>query len=340
MTNKQVIKVQRIGFQWEMENPFIFCAHHNDNFPKGNAEQGLDKSQLSGRNIGSDFSGKDGFSMYHGEVVPGFPVHPHRGFETVTIVLKGLIDHFDSKGSEGRYGNGDVQWLTTGKGCQHSEMFPLINQEKENHAELFQIWLNLPAKDKFTEPYFKMLWAEDIPEVETTDSNGKKTTFKLIAGSIQGTESLTPCPASWANEQKNHVGIFLIRMEPDAIITLPPVSEALNRNLYFYEGDGVIHIENEVIKSSNRVKLAGDEEIVITNGEKESYLLLLEGEPIQEPVVQYGPFVMTTENEIREAYADYRKTEFGGWPWDSFDPVHERNAGRFARYADGTTEKR
>jgi len=68
MNSKQILKIQRIGFQWEMENPFIFCAHHNDNFPKGNAEQGLDKSQLSGRNIGSDFSGKDGFSMYHGEV--------------------------------------------------------------------------------------------------------------------------------------------------------------------------------------------------------------------------------------------------------------------------------
>lgn len=340
MTNKQVLKIQRIGFQWEMENPFIFCAHHNDLFPKGNNEQGLDKSQLVGRNIGSDFSGKDGFSMYHGEVVPGFPVHPHRGFETVTIVLKGLIDHFDSKGSSGRYGNGDVQWLTTGRGCQHSEMFPLINQEKENHAELFQIWLNLPAKDKFTEPYFKMLWSEDIPEVKITASNGKKTTIKLIAGAIQGTESLTPCPSSWANDPKNHVRICLICMNPDAILTLPPVSTSLNRNLYFYEGGGVILIDGEVIQSSNRIKLAGNEEIEITNGEKESFLLLLEGEPIQEPVMQYGPFVMTTENEIREAYADYRKTEFGGWPWDRYDPVNERNEGRFARYEDGTIEKR
>jgi quercetin 2,3-dioxygenase len=340
MTNKQVIKVQRIGFHWEMENPFIFCAHHNDLFPKGNKDQGLDRSQLSGRNIGSDFSGKDGFNMYHGEVVPGFPVHPHRGFETVTIVLKGLIDHFDSKGSSGRYGNGDVQWLTTGRGCQHSEMFPLINQEKENPAELFQIWLNLPAKDKFTEPYFKMLWSEDIPEVEISASKGKKTTIKLISGSMQGTESLTPCPASWANDPMNHVRICLIRMEPEAMLTLPPVSSSLNRNLYFYEGSGVIYIAGEVIQSSNRIKLAGNEEIAITNGEKESFVLLLEGEPIQEPVIQYGPFVMTTENEIREAYSDYRKTEFGGWPWERYDPVNERSARRFASYVDGTVEKR
>jgi redox-sensitive bicupin YhaK (pirin superfamily) len=219
-------------------------------------------------------------------------------------------------------------------------MFPLINQEKENHAELFQIWLNLPAKDKFTEPSYKMLWSEDIPEVETIAPNGKKTTIKLIAGTFQESQSLPPCPASWANEPKNHVGIFLIRMEPESILTLPPVSSTMNRNLYFYEGDGTIQIENETIKSSNKVKLAGNEEIEIFNGNKESLLLLLEGEPIQEPVIQYGPFVMTTENEIREAYNNYQRTEFGGWPWDRYDPVNEHNAGRFARFADGTIEKR
>jgi redox-sensitive bicupin YhaK (pirin superfamily) len=340
MTKKHVLKIQKIGFQWEMENPFIFCAHHNDAFPKGNNKQGLDRSQLTGRNIGSDFSEKDGFSMYHGETVPGFPVHPHRGFETVTIVLKGLIDHFDSKGSEGRYGYGDVQWLTTGKGCQHSEMFPLIHTDKGNTAELFQIWLNLPARDKFTEPAFKMLWSEDIPEIHTPGSNGKKTTVKLISGSMHGTSSLVPCPASWANEKKNRVGIFLIRMDPEASLVIEPGSETMLRNIYFYEGSGVIYIDNESIASSNRIKLAGNEEITIRNGNHVSYLLLLEGEPIQEPVIQYGPFVMNTENEIREAYADYRKTEFGGWPWERYDPVHERNRGRFARYADGSVEIR
>jgi quercetin 2,3-dioxygenase len=339
MSNKLILKIQKIGFQWEMENPFIFCAHHKDAFPKGNKEQGPDVS-LSGRNPGSDFSGKDGFSMYHGETVPGFPVHPHRGFETVTIVLKGLVDHFDSKGSSGRYGNGDIQWLTTGSGCQHAEMFPLINQDKSNPCELFQIWLNLPAKDKFTAPAYKMLWAEDIPEIQTVGSNGKKTNVKLISGSMQGTDSLEPCPASWAKDKKNHVGIYLIRMEPEASITLQAVSDTLSRNLYFYEGDGSIYIEGGVISPSTRIKLAGNDEIPITNGKKESYLLLLEGEPIQEPVVQYGPFVMTTEQEIREAFADYRKTQFGGWPWTRPDPVHERSSGRFARYEDGTIEKR
>lgn len=340
MVNNQVLKVQKLGFQWDMDNPFLFCAHHNDAFPKGNEDQGVDKSMLSGRNIGSDFSGKNGFSMYHGKNVPGFPAHPHRGFETITIVLKGFVDHFDSKGAKGRYGNGDVQWLTTGGGCQHAEMFPLVNRDKDNPTELFQIWLNLPSKDKFAEPSYKMLWSEDIPVVRIEGPNSSYTTVKIIAGNLNGVNSLAPCPSSWAKDKKNNVGIFMIHMEPQASIKLPSVSKTISRNLYFYEGNGYIEIGAEKIPSLNQVKLPGDEEIVITNGDKESYMLLLEGEPIQEPLAQYGPFVMSTDKEIQEAFTDYQKTQFGGWPWDRPDPVHELSTGRVAYYADRTSEIR
>lgn len=336
MSSRKILDVQTIGFHWGVENPFLFCAHHKDAYPNGNSEQGPDVS-LSGRDLGEDFTLRDGFRMYYGETVPGFPVHPHRGFETVTVVRTGFVDHFDSKGSEGRYGNGDVQWLTTGSGCQHAEMIPLVHTDKDNPLELLQIWLNLPARSKFADPAYKMLWAEDIPELEITNSDGQRTTVRLIAGSMQGINSLAPCPASWANG--NHVGIYLIHMEPNSSISLPSVSSTLSRNLYLYEGD-VIYIEAEAINVLHRVKLVGNQEITITNGSIESHLLLLEGEPIQEPIVQYGPFVMSTEPEISEAFRDYQNTQFGGWPWDRSDPVHKRSSGRFVRHADGTGENR
>lgn len=336
---KKIISVQKIGQQWTMDNPFLFGAHHLEAFPKGNSEMGPAVS-LAGRNLGSDFSGKDGFSMYHGETVPGFPAHPHRGFETVSIAQKGLVDHFDSKGNEGRYGNGDVQWMTAGSGCQHNEMFPLVNEDSENPMELFQLWLNLPAKNKFTAPDYQMFWAEDIPEMQLSDAKGKNTTVRLIAGTFQGTESLMPNASSWAADKINHVRILMLRMDPEATFSLSGVSETINRNLYYYRGTGIIQIEDQQITASSRIKLSGNENIVITNGLHESLLLLLEGEPILEPVAHYGPFVMNSEAEIRQALYDYQQTEFGGWPWERHDQVHERNAGRFARYSDGKIERR
>ncbi|MCU0659847.1 MAG: pirin family protein, partial [Polyangiaceae bacterium] len=107
-------------------DPFLFCVHHDDAYPAGNERLGPATS-LAGRNIGSDFAGKDGWNMYHGDVVPGFPQHPHRGFETVTVVRRGLVDHSDSMGARARYGGGDTQWLTAGKGIVHAEMFPLLD---------------------------------------------------------------------------------------------------------------------------------------------------------------------------------------------------------------------
>ena len=338
MSNK-IIGIQPIGSQWQVENPFLFSAHHKDFYPKGNKDQGVSVS-LKGRDIHNDFSNKDGFSMYHGDNVPGFPVHPHRGFETVTIVLDGVVDHFDSKGAHGRYSNGDVQWLTTGAGCQHSEMFALVNEDKENPTELFQIWVNLPKKDKFADPDYKMMWSEDIPVIEVVNEEDKKATIKVIAGNLKGTNSLEPCNNSWAKDRKNNVGIYLIHMEANSSMTLDPVSESLTRNLYFYQGESTINVEGYDIKPSNRVKLSGNDKIKIVNGDKEAYILVLEGEPILEPVVQYGPFVMNTREEIQEAMREYQETEFGGWPWDKNDPVHDKNQGRIAYYPNGSVEKR
>ena len=334
-----IIKIEKLDFMFGVEDPFLFCAHHKDYYPKGNEDLGPPVSSLAGRNIGNDFEIKDGWRMYHGEKVPGFPVHPHRGFETVTIVLEGFVDHSDSHGASGRYGNGDVQWMTAGSGLQHAEMFPLVHKNKDNPLHLFQVWLNLPKKDKFTEPYYKMLWAEDIPVIEETDSNGRRSIIKLIAGKYKDANSLEPAPASWAKDEKNNVNIWLIKMEGEAEFKISASSNTISRNLYYYSGD-TIEIDNTTINSNNRIKLIGHEEISIRNGNKESYFLLLEGEPINEPVVARGPFVMNTMEEIREAYMDFQETGFGGWPWDRRDPVHSNEEIRFAKYSDGTYEKR
>ena len=115
-----MIELQNLNSNWHTEDPFIFCVHHKDHYPHGNDQMEI-MASLAGRNTGNDFSNLDGWSMYHGTRIPGFPTHPHRGFETITIVIQGFVDHSDSLGAAGRYGAGDVQWMTAGKGIQHSE---------------------------------------------------------------------------------------------------------------------------------------------------------------------------------------------------------------------------
>jgi len=335
--SRKIVSVDDFKFREDVGDPYIARMHHIDYYPKGNGQLGVPKSDLKDKELGEDFDFNSDWKMYYGNEVPGFPVHPHRGFETVTIVLQGYVDHSDSNGSSGRYGAGDVQWMTAGSGIQHSEMFPLVNDDRENTMELFQVWLNLPSRDKFVDCYYKMLWAEDIPRVVESDENGNIAIINVIAGSYKGTKSLDPNPNSWASNSNNHVGIWTIELEPGSSFTLPAISPTLNRNLYYYKGS-TISIDNTSIKSNSSIKLAGDEEIKVTNGDKSSYLLLLEGEPINETVVNYGPFVMNSMEEIQQAYKDYNDTKFGGWPWDRKDPVSPRDVGRFAKYRDGNIE--
>jgi quercetin 2,3-dioxygenase len=336
MYNKAIKSVRPLGFTWETNDPFLFCVHHADAYPKANDQMGPAAS-LAGRNLGQDFEPKDGWRMYHGMQIPGFPVHPHRGFETVTVVLEGFVDHSDSHGASGRYGNGDVQWMTAGAGLQHAEMFPLLNKEKENPLHLFQIWLNLPKAQKFANPHYKMLWSDMITTVKVKDDSGKMTEIIVIAGEVGEVKALPPAPDSWAANPDNEVGIWIIKMAEKAHWKLPAASQLLNRTLYFFEGS-TLKVAGSEIKSNMAVDLLVDQDLDIENGEKEAQLLILQGRPIDEPVVQYGPFVMNTQGEIRQAFEDYRKTQFGGWPWEKADPVHGRSKKRFARYADGKEE--
>ena len=331
-----VLSVKPLGFQWETADPFLFCVHHEDRFPKGNDQMGPSTSML-GRQMGDDFIIKDGFRMYHGKVVPGFPGHPHRGFETITVVRKGLVDHADSLGAAGRYGDGDVQWMTAGKGVQHSEMFPLLSKEKENPLELFQIWLNLPKKSKMVEPHFKMLWRDAIPNYLQKDLAGKNTKIEIIAGKLDKLKAPSPPPNSWAADEKNEVAVFNIKIDAGGKFTLPKAGVGINRTLYFYEGES-LQVANQIVKPYHAILVQPDIDLNLEAGAKEVSILVLQGRPIGETVIQYGPFVMNTKEEINQAFEDYHRTQFGGWPWPKYDQVHDRNKSRFAKHADGKIE--
>ncbi|RYX94068.1 MAG: pirin family protein [Comamonadaceae bacterium] len=334
-----VLSVSPLGFPWKTVDPFLFCAYHDDAYPAGNGQM-APAASLSGRDIGQDFSRKDGWSMYHGDTVPGFPAHPHRGFETVTVVRKGLIDHSDSLGATARFGQGDAQWLTAGGGVVHSEMFPLLDTGAPNPLELFQIWLNLPARNKMVPAHFTMFWNRDIPRLTATDEAGRTTDVAVVAGALQGAgQPLAPPPDSWAAQDGADVAIWTIRMSPGAHWTLPAAAgQGTRRTLYFFKGSSV-SVGGQAISAHSAIEVAAGVAIDLVAGDAEAEFLVLQGRPIAEPVAQYGPFVMNTQAEIMQAMQDYRRTQFGGWPWDDSAPVHGGEAGRFARHPGGREEK-
>jgi quercetin 2,3-dioxygenase len=328
-----------LGQRWPTIDPFLFCVHHDDAYPAGD-DALAPAVPLDERELGQDFSGLDGWSMYHGLTVPGFPGHPHRGFETVTYVRKGLIDHADSLGAAARFGRGDVQWLTAGRGVVHSEMFPLLDRERPNPLELFQIWLNLPADDKLVEPSFTMLWGEDLPVVRHTDVAGRAVEVTVLAGTLEGAVPPPPPRDSYASRPDADLAIWHLRLDPHASWELPPARGAdTARVLYVFEGDTATVGGVEVPNDTGLV-VEPRHALPVTAGSAEVEVLLLQGRPLGEPVAQYGPFVMTTEREIEEAFEDYRTTGFGGWPWPDEAPTHGRDRGRFARHVDGLVEER
>jgi redox-sensitive bicupin YhaK (pirin superfamily) len=332
-----VLQTVPLGLHWPTVDPFLFCAHHDDAYPPGNEALGPSAS-LAGRDLGMDFAGADGWRMYHGLVVPGFPQHPHRGFETVTYVRQGYIDHSDSLGATARFGRGDVQWLTAGGGIVHSEMFPLVQRDAPNPTELFQIWLNLPAVHKLDDPYFTMFWADDIPKVEVADADGHTVVLTVIAGAIAGVTPPAPPPSSWASVPGSDVGVWHLAFSPGSSWTLPPTAGPDTvRMLYVFSGAAVAVAGTEVGPGTGAL-LRGDEPVGIASAAG-AECLVLQGRPIGEPVAQQGPFVMNDDTELRQAFADYRRTGFGGWPWPVDGPVHAADDRRFARHPDGRVER-
>jgi redox-sensitive bicupin YhaK (pirin superfamily) len=335
--SEPVLESVPLGFPWVTVDPFLFCVHHDDAYPRGNASLGPAAS-LDGRTLGQDFTVKDGFRMYHGTTVPGFPQHPHRGFETVTIVRRGIIDHSDSLGATARFGAGDVQWLTAGKGIVHSEMFPLLDPENPNPLELFQIWLNLPAEDKMVPPYFTMLWNARVPRVGSVDARGRRSEIAVIAGALEEAKPPSPPPSSWGARPESDLAIWSVRLDAGAERTLPRARGAETvRTIYFFRGSS-LHLGEHLQTSHAALVVRADVPLRLVAGDDPCEVLVLQGRPIGQPVVSHGPFVMNTREEIQRAFADYQATRFGGWPFADDAPVHPREAGRFAKHADGRVE--
>jgi redox-sensitive bicupin YhaK (pirin superfamily) len=188
------------------------------------------------------------------------------------------------------------------------------------------------------EPHFSMFWSGSIPRRVMTDARGGTTEVTLIAGQYGDLRAPPPPPASWASQADADVAIWTIKLGPGASWTLPPAAAGSNRALYFFRGQG-LRADGREIPAAHEIVLRPDREVVLEAGAEEIELLLLQGRPIGEPVVSYGPFVMNTRAEIQQTFADYQRTQFGGWPWASSEPVHPRGEGRFARHADGRIER-
>ncbi|KAJ3350364.1 hypothetical protein HDU83_009748 [Entophlyctis luteolus] len=309
------------------QDPFLFAVYHKDSYPPGDANM-----QAPRHGNGADFNPSAPYRMYHGDRIPGFPQHPHRGFETITCSVEGIIDHTDSLGCAGRYGNGDVQWMTAGKGIVHGEMFPLINSDKPNNGRLFQLWINLPKKSKMVEPNQLMHWAENVPHYHSPDGKVHAT---LWAGSLYGVQALPGTKDSYARDPESDVNIYHILMEPSSTFILPKTALGSNRSIYLVEGSRLV-VNNTKIESSSVVEVeeAWQADVTLENAGTENIeLLVLQGRPINEPVVQHGPFVMNTREEIMQAFSDYRRTQFGGWPWPQDAMVFPREKGRFLKVA-------
>lgn len=313
-------------------DPFLFCVYHKDNYP---ADESGGKMETLFPGNGSDFNPDAPYRMYHGHLIPGFPQHPHRGFETITATTTGLIDHADSVGNAGRYGEGDLQWMTAGGGVVHGEMFPLVHSDKPNHLRLFQIWLNLPASRKMVKPGFAMFWAEEIPVWKSDDNKASVTVW---AGDYFGKGSVqNKSPSdSWAADANNDVAILLIVIQPGGKMTIPKANRVgVNRSMFLIEGhaNGPI-VDGKELNQKLGLELDATKDITLevpsASSNEATEFLLLQGKPIGEPVAQHGPFVMNSRAEIQEAFIDYQRTKFGGWPWERDDMIFPNDKGRFA----------
>jgi len=241
-----------------------------------------------------DYAGPRNFEPNDG-APRGVGQHPHRGFETVTIVYDGEVTHRDSAGGGGTISSGDVQWMTAGNGIVHEEFHSKGFSKTGGPFRMVQLWVNLPAKDKRTAPAYQAITRDTIPTV-TLDGG----TARIIAGRLDEAEG--------AARTFTPVNLWDVRLEAGAEVTLP-LPEGHNSMVAVLSGR--VTIDGEGVEQAEIARLSTDGDGVALKAEGDSILLVLTGEPIDEPVVGYGPFVMNTEAEIREAINDFNAGRFG-----------------------------
>jgi redox-sensitive bicupin YhaK (pirin superfamily) len=229
-----------------------------------------------------------------GDYIAGFPDHPHRGFETVTYMLAGAMRHGDNKGNSGLLGPGSVQWMTAGRGIIHSEM----PQQEDGLMWGFQLWVNLPADSKMSEPRYQDIPASDVPEARI----GEQVTARIIAGELEGVAG----PVTGIVTAPFY---FDVRCEDRADIEIPtPVGH--NVFAYVYEGDVRIGAGEGEPVGRGEIALLGPGASVAVTADKAARFILVGGKPLNEPVARYGPFVMNTADEIRQAIMDFQAGRF------------------------------
>ena len=229
------------------------------------------------------------------DYIAGFPEHPHRGFETVTYMLDGRMRHKDNHGHEGVLEPGAVQWMTAGRGIVHSE----TPEQREGRMRGFQLWMNLPAKDKMTVPNYQEFGGDRLPVVERTG-----VSVKVIAGTLDGATGPVKQPAT----DPTYVDI---RLDAGVDFALP-VPAGHSAFIYVYEGSVSVGVDRDAAKiDSQELAVLGDgEEVRLQGRAPRSRAILVAGRPLREPVARYGPFVMNTREEIMQAFADYQSGKF------------------------------
>lgn len=307
MTTPAILHIVPLGFPWPTLDPFLFCVHHDDAYPAGNAQMGPQAS-LAGRDLGQDFSRKDGWSMYHGQTVPGFPSHPHRGFETVTYMIDGEMQHSDSHGGGGLITNGDTQWMTAGAGILHIETPPehLVASGGLFHG--VQLWVNLPRADKFLEPKYQDIRATNVALLSSADGGAL---IRVIAGELDG----------HAGPGSTHTPITLVHasISPGASVTLPWRPE-FNALVYSLGGNGTVGPHAQPLRDGQLAVFGHGDTITIAADAKQDSrhenleVFILGGQPIREPVAMYGPFVMNSKQELIEAFEDFQAGRLGTIP--------------------------